>query len=217
MWFVRKAAFQIFRKWKWNMVNDGRWMTAYDVGVGATLHHLVTSSSLLGKCGDTKILWVYAAELAFQAEMGTRNILIISFPSDTQMWIWEKPMWKQQQQLQVLQQTTNLCVMMTSTLPLSLLQTVLGQKARFMFVNLHRSCSAPDLGRDILVYFGARYIFEADEELLSHDLRKDFGPFCFFGSKIYLWGWCGGCTDPIMMLLLIWFLTRMQEVEMQAE
>ena len=72
---------------------------------------------------------------------------------------------KQEQQEQAI--IFNLCVMMTSTLPLSLLQTVLGQKARFMFVNLHRSCSAPDLGRDILVYFGARYICEADEELLS--------------------------------------------------
>ena len=72
---------------------------------------------------------------------------------------------KQEQQEQAI--IFNLCVMMTSTLPLSLLQTVLGQKARFMFVNLHRSCSAPDLRRDILVYFGARYIFEADEELLS--------------------------------------------------
>ena len=56
------------------MVNDGIWMTAYDVGVGATLHHLVTSGSLLGKCGDTKILLVYAAELAFQAEMGKNHI-----------------------------------------------------------------------------------------------------------------------------------------------
>ena len=73
------------------MVYDGRWMTAYDVGLGATLHHLVTSSSLLGKCGDTKILLVYAAQLAFQAEMGTRNIPIISFPSDTQMCKLEKP------------------------------------------------------------------------------------------------------------------------------
>ena len=35
--------------------------------------------------------------------------------------------------------------MTTSTRPLSLLQTVFGQKARFMFVNLHLSCSAPDL------------------------------------------------------------------------
>ena len=84
---------------------------------------------------------------------------------------------KQKQQEQAI--IFNLCVMMTSTLPLSLLQTVLGQKARFMFVNLHRSCSAPDLRRDCH-FFGARYFFDVSEELLSHDLRKDFGPFCFF-------------------------------------
>ena len=84
---------------------------------------------------------------------------------------------KQKQQEQAI--IFNLCVMMTSTLPLSLLQTVLGQKARFMFVNLHRSCSAPDLRRDCH-FFGARYFFDVSEELLSHDLRKDFGPFLFF-------------------------------------
>ena len=70
-----------------------------------------------------------------------------------------------------------------------------------MFVNLHRSCSAPDLRRDFH-FFGARYIFEADEELLSHDLRKDFGPFCFFlGARCFFEE--EEEDAPIMMLLLI--------------
>ena len=62
--------------------------------------------------------------------------------------------------------------MTTSTRPLSLLQTVFGQNARFMFVNLHLSCSAPDLRQFFKYIFGPIFThqtYDGDENAKDND------------------------------------------------